>query len=394
MNFYTNIVNTLRTIHYSTDLPVWIFDKDEVKFNLPKNTNTAESILNERFILPKYKKDLTNIQIVRNIYKETYLIKVFNKDITIAFGPFINESIEIGSLTNMVRDGVISFHQKNNMLNYYHECLILNDVKLNYIVQLIDKFDIADNLNESILKVESNEIDDDMFQKQKNEYRRNEFLHTPFEIESEISKFISMGDSDKAIRVLQEVNLTPHAKLASSTIRSYKNSMICSCAFMTRAAISGGVNSDEAFTLSDTYINHIEDIDDIKELQQIEIKMVEGFANMVRTIKTSTYSSSILHVIYYIENHLCEDLDAKILAKEAYLNPSYLSSLFHKETGVTLSDWITRKRIEEASYHVLNSKEDIADIAFFYKFCSQSYFVQCFKKIKGVTPGEYRRKGK
>ena len=42
--------------------------------------------------------------------------------------------------------------------------------------------------------------------------------------------------------------------------------MICSCSYMTRAAIDGGVNQDDAFTLSDSFINEIENIQSIEEL--------------------------------------------------------------------------------------------------------------------------------
>lgn len=168
--------------------------------------------------------------------------------------------------------------------------------------------------------------------------------------------------------------------------------MICSCAFMTRAAIAGGVNPDEAFTLSDTYINEIERIQSLKDLQTIETTMVEGFSKRVQEIKKTTYSSAVLNTIFYIDNHLCENINTKTLAHETYLNPSYLSFLFHKETGFTISEWILRKRIEEAAYLVGHEKDSIAEIAFFYNFSSESYFVQCFKKIMGITPGEYRKK--
>ena len=68
------------------------------------------------------------------------------------------------------------------------------------------------------------------------------------------------------------------------------------------------------------------------------------------------------------------------------------ASLVHKETGKKLSEWILEKRIIESSHLVQNTNEDIAEIAFFYKFCSQSYYVQCFKRIMGVTPGDYRKR--
>lgn len=226
-------------------------------------------------------------------------------------------------------------------------------------------------------------------QKQKNLYEF--FVHSPYAIEKEISKYISNGNKEYAFKTLKRINSVPHAKLASTDLRSYKNSMICSCAYMTRAAIEGGVNPDNAFTLSDTYINNIENLNTLEQLQSFEYTMVEGFSNLVYEEKSKKYSHSIRKAINYIDNNLNAKLTISKIAHEVYLNPCYLSVLFHKETGKTISDWILEKRIEGAKNSIINTNKSFSEISFIYQFSSQSYFVQCFKKIVGITPGEFRR---
>ncbi|MDO5442016.1 MAG: AraC family transcriptional regulator, partial [Bacillota bacterium] len=252
-----------------------------------------------------------------------------------------------------------------------------------------------DSINNNIVKDDININtaiqNKDEFYNNIKQNRINSFSHSTYSAEQKVAETIKNGDTEKAKKLLKQINITPHAKLAQDSIRSYKNSMICSCTFMTRAAIAGGVNPDEAFTLSDTYINKIENIQSLKELEHFESVMVEGFTEMVNSIKTNKYSKSILNAMNYIEDHLCEKIKIKDIAKYSYLNSSYLSDLFHKETNMTISEWILNKRIEEAAFSLIATNEDIADIAFFYQFCSQSYFVKCFKKIKGITPGEYRK---
>lgn len=385
-----------KCFHYSTNLPIRLFSKQDLISSFPNNITTSYEILNSKEHLPIYTYEDSNLQIVTNQFKEQYLVlsRICENFIAIV-GPTISNQIELGTITNLIRNGVIPFHQKSNMQEYYSKCEILKDEKLYYVCKFLEhlyrnEFEDS-NINKS--KNSSEERIDNSYIKQKNEYRNIDFIHSPYFIEQEISRTISNGDIASAKKILKEINLTPHAKLASNSLRSYKNSMICSCAFMTRAAITGGVNPDNAFTLSDTYINNIENISTIEELDAFEQKMVEGFTKQVQDIKNNAYSPAVLNTIYYIDNHLCEDLQIKDLAKAVYLNPSYLSNIFHKETGKTISNWIIEKRIKEAAHYVLNTNDDVTNIALFYNFCSQSYFVQCFKKIMGVTPGEYRKKG-
>ena len=393
-NAIDRIIYHLRTFHYSTDLPVSLFNKSTCEFSIPKKITSAETVLENKTFSPNINYLDSQIQITQNKYKETMLsYYLSDSDYLIVVGPVLTEPIEQGEITNMSRNGVIPFHSKTAMQNYYKNCLVVSDDKLFYSSKLLENiiknnevYEVGENY------ILDNEHKNDTYFKQKKEYRSNSFIHTPYIIEQEISKTISNGDTENAKLILKEMNATPHAKLASTTLRSLKNSMICSCAFITRAAIAGGVNPNDAFTLSDTYINEIEELQTNRELESFETKMIEGFTEKVKNIKSQTYSNTVLNTIYYIENHLCEDIKIEQIAKAVYLNPSYLSTVFHKETGVTLNEWIKRKRIEEAAYFVLNSDESIADIAFFYRFCSQSYFVNCFKKIIGVTPGEYRKR--
>ena len=384
----------LKCLHYSSELPVYIIKDNKPIFSLPENNVTIKQLTKDNN--PEYQiiQNEKSVSIIQNKYKELYIRLDLNINNSYCLiGPFITNKIESGELTNMVRNGIIPFHQKTQIENYYSSLPVLDKEKVFYMIKLLERifqnrktYD-AENVEDEIIC----DIENLQYNKQKNEYRRNSFLHSPYFIEQEISKHISNGDFNKSKELLKEINLMPHAKLASSSLRSYKNSMICSCSYMTRAAIAGGVNPDDAFTLSDTYINEIENISSLDELEAFEIKMVEGFSSKVRDAKTQAYTKPVLNCIYYIDNHLCDDLNINILANHVYLNPSYLSNLFHKETGKKLNEWILEKRIIESSHLVLNTNEDIAEIAFFYKFCSQSYYVQCFKKIMGVTPGEYRK---
>lgn len=392
-DFEQNIVYACKCIYYSTNITIYAFHNEDLIYISKRLAPMSEKIIYDKYPTISVLDKNTKYQIIKNNYQENFYIVSFKDDgILIIIGPFLNEQINEGMLTNMIRKGLIPFHKRSEMSEFYKSLRILNEDQVFYTSKLIEN--IFDNIkqNKEVKNIDTfNDINkmDDFYENLKNN-RIESFSHSSYANEQKISETIKIGDKENAKRILKEINLTPHAKLAVDEIRSYKNSMICSCTFMTRAAISGGVNPDQAFTLSDTYINRIENIQNLNDLENFEAIMVEGFTDLVNNIKTNKYSRSILNAINYIDKHLCEDLKIKDIAKASYLNPSYLSNLFHKETNMTISDWILNKRINEAAFSIINTNEEIADIAFFYHFCSQSYFVKCFKKIMGVTPGEYR----
>ena len=391
--YIENIIYLSKCIYYSTDLTVYAFKNWDIIYTTNASSLTAHKILFGEHQRLNILDKKTKYQIVNNDYKENfYVISLYEHDLLVIIGPFLNEEINSGTITNMIRDNLVPFHSKTDIQEYYKTLPVYNEDKVFYTSKMIEN--IFDNLenptkNNKNTKNDNTKLNDEYYKKVK-ENRMEAFSHSSYANEQKVSETIRIGDKENAKRILKEINLTPHAKLAVDTIRSYKNSMICSCTFMTRAAIAGGVNPDVAFTLSDTYINNIENIQNLNDLENYEAVMVEGFTDLVNNIKTNKYSRSILLAMNYIDAHLCDDIKIKDIAKNSYLNPSYLSNLFHKETNKTISDWILERRIKEAAFSISNTNESIADIAFFYNFCSQSYFIKCFKKVMGTTPNEYR----
>jgi two-component system response regulator YesN len=75
-----------------------------------------------------------------------------------------------------------------------------------------------------------------------------------------------------------------------------------------------------------------------------------------------------------------------------YLNPSYLSRLFKKETGQSLSDYIGQVRMEEARRLLSQTNMKIVQVAEESGYRNVSHFAKMFKRMTGVTPQEYRNK--
>ncbi|MDN6850126.1 MAG: helix-turn-helix transcriptional regulator, partial [Staphylococcus equorum] len=94
----------------------------------------------------------------------------------------------------------------------------------------------------------------------------------------------------------------------------------------------------------------------------------------------------------YIYNHLYQPLTLDILANHVNLSSKYLSHLFKKEVGITISAYITEKKLEESKLWLDNSSLSISEIAHQLSFSDQSYFIKVFKRSIGLTPKQYRSK--
>lgn len=101
---------------------------------------------------------------------------------------------------------------------------------------------------------------------------------------------------------------------------------------------------------------------------------------------------SVIHrVKRYIHDHLSESITREELADHVHLNPAYLSRLFKKEVGESLTDYVLSERMKVAKYLIINSSMPISDIAQSVGYTNFSYFTKMFKKQYQYTPQHYRR---
>ena len=107
----------------------------------------------------------------------------------------------------------------------------------------------------------------------------------------------------------------------------------------------------------------------------------------------ATSHREIETVKYYIHNHYGEEIGAQQLADMVYLAPSYLSSLFKKETGQNLSKYIKQYRMEKAKELLTGTNMKIVNISEQVGYPNVSYIVQSFREYFGISPQKFRDQG-
>lgn len=93
-----------------------------------------------------------------------------------------------------------------------------------------------------------------------------------------------------------------------------------------------------------------------------------------------------------IEREYTTRLTLAALAEQAQVNEKYLCRFFKEYTGQTPIDYINRLRIDRACYEMSVGRLNVTEAAFECGFNELSYFSKTFKKYKGISPGEYRRR--
>ncbi|MBT2720513.1 helix-turn-helix domain-containing protein [Bacillus sp. ISL-46] len=95
----------------------------------------------------------------------------------------------------------------------------------------------------------------------------------------------------------------------------------------------------------------------------------------------------------YINHHLGEQrLTRDEIANYVYLNPDYLTRLFKKQTGLSISDYLQQKRIEYAKKLLIETNLPVSEVALSAGYSNFSYFSTIFKKSTQLNPMEYRKK--
>lgn len=134
-------------------------------------------------------------------------------------------------------------------------------------------------------------------------------------------------------------------------------------------------------------------IDTFKQLKIYFLKKAEQILDSIKNIESN--SAAVLEVIKYIRgNYSDKEIRVNLLADHVHLTPTYLSTLFRKETGKTISEYMTEVRIEKSAELLMEPQVKLYEIADKSGYNDVNYFTKAFKKIKGITPSQFRRKYK
>lgn len=217
--------------------------------------------------------------------------------------------------------------------------------------------------------------------------------HNSYAQEQQMLRMVRKGDTAALREWFASAPAIRGGTLSSDQLRQMKNTFVVSATLVSRAAIQGGLNTEEAFSLSDAYIQRCDLLDSLGRILNLQYSMVLEFTERVERIRFGGKPTQLtIAVANYIQRHLSEPVRAEDIAKELYMSRPYLSKKFKEETGETLTDFILKEKTEEAKRLLRYSDKSLTAIGSYLGFSSLGHFSQVFKRYTGRTPTEYREK--
>ena len=97
--------------------------------------------------------------------------------------------------------------------------------------------------------------------------------------------------------------------------------------------------------------------------------------------------------IVYLNRHLPHQISRWQVAESVNISEDYLTRIFRREMGVSPWDYLTRCRVGVASDLLLRTGVPLGEIAVAAGFQDQAYFCRVFRRITGISPGQFRQRG-
>ncbi|MBO6163572.1 MAG: helix-turn-helix transcriptional regulator [Lachnospiraceae bacterium] len=256
--------------------------------------------------------------------------------------------------------------------------------------------------------------------------RENRSRHNPYDQEQRELNAIAQGDTAALEQsILEEYAGQLGTLNEEDSLRNIKNICIVVITLASRAAIRGGMSPELAFAASDIFISEMERCRHTAVLSRICRGAEYWYARVVHEIREHSYTGitptpaetqsekdPFRQLIYteltrekkrtqenehvsrakdYIYRNLHGRIGTEEIAEALALNPRYLSTLFHRETGMTISQYIRQEKIRLVKNMLTYSEYSYLEIAHYLGFSSQSHLGDIFRKETGMTLKEYRQ---
>jgi YesN/AraC family two-component response regulator len=251
------------------------------------------------------------------------------------------------------------------------------DYFLEFVDQEVTQFpDIAEQIIEHTMKREDNLL-----------------LNHTYAEEQISMDAIRHGDTEK---VKQYAKLPQYKNPLVVEDNLFKNDEYMAISFITmaaRAAIEGGATSAESFLISDVYLKRISKCRTRADIKRNADEAGIVFAELVKKyVEHRSSNSYVEDSKKYIAQNIFKKISLADIAKAIQVNASYLSKLFSKIEGMTISEYIQREKVTVAKNMLKFSDRSIYEISEYLNMSSHSYLTSIFKKYVGLTPQEYRAK--
>lgn len=209
--------------------------------------------------------------------------------------------------------------------------------------------------------------------------------------ENEMMETVAKGLTHRAKMMMSNVSLTMFEQRMADPVRNMKNYIIICNTLLRKAAQQGGVHPFHLDRISSAFAARIELIPNLEEGRELMGEMMLSYCRLVRQHALRHYSPPVQKAVTYIEAEPAADLHLQHLARTLNVSAGYLSTLFHKETGKTVTEYVTNVRMDTAANLLRHTQLQVQTVAQHCGIGDVNYFSKVFKRRFGVTPRQFRQ---
>lgn len=223
-------------------------------------------------------------------------------------------------------------------------------------------------------------------------------VYRRYEQENRFLRTIENGDVTHLLSAFENMNaFGPEERHTVSAI--YQEPAVALAILRTlarKAAERGGASVVKIDEITQRATQSMTDAKDLYKAQKITEAMLLELTVAVRRSREQLdgLSAPVRRAAEYLRLHYAQEVSLAVLAKAAGLSAPYLSTLFRKETGRTVTEYLAVLRTEQAAQLLRESDLPIQEISSFVGYTDNNYFIKIFRRRYGMTPGEYRRQHK
>lgn len=320
---------------------------------------------------------------------------------SIIVGPYLTEEPNILMIENIIFENKLSISLKNVIKQYYLTLPLISTYKAKVIaeslsysalnIQFIESrsigignkkysFQTEFQVSRDVIKQNTEESIDKI---EKTYMQENALIHA-----------VEMGDIEKLEEISEERSFLYNDlsdRVPNDPLRAGKNLTFVFNTLLRKAAEKGGLHPMDIHSISGKYAVQIEQTSNIQDLSDLIIKMRLDYCKAIRESSLKNYNYLTKKTIEYIRKNLDVTLSLESISNALDVNPTMLSRQFKKETKQNITEYINVQRVNEAVYLMENQNVSITDVAYMVGFNDLNYFTKVFKKLKGMTPSEYRK---
>lgn len=158
---------------------------------------------------------------------------------------------------------------------------------------------------------------------------------------------------------------------------------------LSRVAMDGGARTDSIYALNSRFLGLMSNEQNIDDLCYLLQDVVESFMDAMFSSKDKG-NPYIRRALRHMAENYDQPLTLAQMADTVGLSKSYFSTLFHDILGISFREHLCRIRVEESKRLLLSSDYSLSDIAAAMGFTDQSHYCKSFKRVVGITPGQFR----